>query len=67
MVSEFNRKEIARRLSKHMVLNCQSLEIVEKFSYLGKTIEARGDAVDCVITKIRSGWGEFRDLISVVS
>ena len=36
-------------------LNRHSLEIVERFSYLGDTIGARGNAVVSVITRIRSG------------
>lgn len=38
-----------------MELNGQSLEIVEKFCYLGDTIGAGGNAVDSVKTRIRSG------------
>ena len=37
-------------------LNDQSLEIVEKFCYLGTTIRASGFVVDSVITRIESRW-----------
>ena len=43
-------------------LNCQSLEIVEKFCSLGDTTGAREGAVDTV-TRIWSGWSKFRDLV----
>ena len=41
----------------------QSLETVEKFCYLGDTIGAREGGFDSVITRIRSGWCNFRDLV----
>ena len=40
-------------------LNSRSLEILEKFCYLGDIIGARGDAFDNVITRIRSGRRKF--------
>ena len=40
----------------NIVLNGQSLESAENFSYLGVTIGARGGVFDSVITKIRSRW-----------
>ena len=42
-------------------LNGQSLEIVEKFCYLSEL--SQRSAVDSVITRIRSGWNKFRDLV----
>ena len=47
-------------------LNCQYLEIGEKFCYLGDTIGAREGTVDCVITRIRNGWSNFRDLVPLI-
>ena len=46
--------------STDIELNCYSLEIMEKFCYLGGTF---GGA----ITRIRSGWSNFRDLVPFVS
>ena len=43
-------------------LNNQYLEIVEKFCYLGNTIEAKWGAINSTMTVVRSGWSRFRDL-----
>ena len=48
-------------------LNGQFLEILEKLPYFGDTIRARGSAVDSVITRIRSEWSMFRDLVSLLA
>ena len=48
-------------------LNGQFLEILEKLPYLGDTIQARGSAVDSVITRLRSEWSMFRDLVSLLA
>ena len=37
-------------------LNGQSLEIVEKFSYLDETIKTGGGAFGSVVTRISSEW-----------
>ena len=44
-------------------LNDQSLEIVEKFCYLGDTVGARRGQYDSIITRIKSEWCKFRDLV----
>ena len=44
-------------------LNDQSHEIMEKLCYLGDSIGARRVAVDNVLTRIRSGWSNLRDLV----
>ena len=48
-------------------LNGHSLEIFETFYHLGDTIGARGGAVGSVITRIRSAWSMFKDLVSLLS
>ena len=48
-------------------LNGQFLEIFEKLPYLGDTIRARGSEFDSVITRIRSEWSMFRDLLSLLA
>ena len=40
---------------------------MEKLPYFGDTIRARGSAVDSVITRIRSEWSMFRDLVSLLA
>ena len=44
--------------------NSPSLEIVEIYCYLGDTIGVKYGAADSVITRTRSGWTKFRDLMS---
>ena len=48
-------------------LNGQFLEILEMLPHLGDTIQARGSAVDSVITRISSEWSMFRDLVSLLA
>ena len=43
-------------------INNQSLEIMKK-NYLGDTREARGGILDIVITRIKSGWFRFRNVV----
>ena len=44
-------------------LECQAIEIVQRFRYLGDTIEAQGGASAGVIARVRSGWSKFRELL----
>ena len=37
----------------------ESLELMDKFCYLGDTISAGGGAEAAMIAKIRCGWGKF--------
>ena len=41
--------------------------ILGKVCYLGGTLEARGGAVDSVMTKIRSGQSKFGELVSLLA
>ena len=47
--------------------NGQTLEVVEKFCYLGDTIGARGGAEDSITGRIRSGWSKFRELVPLLA
>ena len=46
-------------------LNDQSLEILEKFCYLGETISVREGAGHSFVTRI--GWSKIRDLVSLLA
>ena len=35
--------------------------------YLGNTLGARGSTVNSVITKVRSGWSKFRNLVPLLT
>ena len=44
-------------------LDGQATEVVQKFCYLGDTIEAQGGARAGVIARVKSGWSKFRELL----
>lgn len=48
-------------MSRHRVSG-QTLEITEKFCYHGDAIGVRKGVVDSIITCVRSGWSNIRDL-----
>ena len=41
----------------------KKLDVVDSFCYLGDTIGAGGGCDLSVITRIRSAWGKFRELL----
>ena len=47
-------------------LDGQSLEIMENFCYFGDTVRARKSVLYSVITRIRSRWCKFRDLVPLI-
>ena len=50
-----------------LVLDGVALETVDTFCYLGDTISAGGGAGESVVTRIRCGWGKFRELLPVLT
>ena len=50
-----------------LVLDGVALETVDTFCYLGDTISAAGGAGESVVTRIRCGWGKFRELLPVLT
>ena len=42
-------------------------EVVQRFCYLGDTIEAQGGASAGVIARVRSGWSKFRELLPLLT
>ena len=44
----------------------QAIE-VQRFCYLGDTIEARGGASPGVIARVRSAWSKFRDFLPLLT
>ena len=50
-----------------LVLDGETLETVDTFCYLGDTISAGGGAGESVVTRIRCGWGKFRELLPVLT
>ena len=43
----------------------KKLDVVDSFRYLGDTIGAGGGCDLSVITRIRSAWGKFRELLPI--
>ena len=50
-----------------LVLDGDTLETVDTFCYLGDTINAGDGAGESVVTRIRCGWGKFRELLPVLT
>ena len=44
-----------------------NLEVVDKFCYLGDMLHAGGGADSSTVTRVRSGWEKFRELISLLT
>ena len=55
----------SRGLPRHRIAIL--LKIMGKFYYLVDTIEASGNVVDSIITKIRSEWSKFRGLVNFLA
>ena len=45
----------------------KKLDVVDSFCYLGDTIGAGGHCDLSVITRIRSAWGKFRELLPILT
>ena len=45
----------------------KKLDVVDSFCYLGDTIGAGGGCDLSVITRIRSAWGKFRELLPILT
>ena len=50
-----------------LLMQDKKLDVVDSFCYLGDTISAGGGCDLSVITRIRSAWGKFRELLPIVS
>ena len=50
-----------------LLMQDKKLDVVDSFCYLGDTIGAGGGCVLSVITRIRSAWGKFRELLPILT
>ncbi|XP_048579357.1 uncharacterized protein LOC125560947 [Nematostella vectensis] len=50
-----------------VIVDEQRLEVVDSFCYLGDTICAGGGCEAAIITRTRSAWGKFKELLPVLS
>ena len=44
-----------------------NLEVVDKFCYLGDMLDAGGGAESSTVTRVRSGWKKFRELLPLLT
>ena len=44
-----------------------NLEVVDKFCYLGDMLDAGGGAESSNVTRVRSGWEKFRELLPLLT
>ena len=44
-----------------------NLEVVDKFCYLGDMLDAGGGAESSTVTRVRSGWEKFRELLPLLT
>ena len=50
-----------------LLMQDKKLDVVDSFCYLGDTIGAGGGCDLSVITRIRSAWGKFRELLPILT
>ena len=51
---------------KMISLDGDSIEVVDRFSYLGDVISAEGGAQEAVTSRIRSAWKKFKEVSNVI-
>ena len=44
-----------------------NLEVVDKFCYLGDMLDVGGGAESSTVTRVRSGWKKFRELLPLLA
>ena len=54
-------------LNELLLMQDKKLDVVDSFCYLGDTIGAGGGCDLSVITRIRSAWGKFRELLPILT
>ena len=52
---------------KSIAIGGETLEVVDKFCYLGDMISAGGGAGESLVSRIRSGWKKFRELLPLLT
>ena len=59
-------KPVAEDVEKVMLSGC-NLEVMDRFCYLGDTLDACGGAESSTITRVRSGWKKFKELLPLLT
>ena len=50
-----------------LILNGDSLEVIQKFCYLGDMLDAGGGTQSSSITRVQCTWGKFRNLLPLLT
>ena len=56
-----------RNNEEKVMLAGSNLEVVDKFCYLGDMLDAGGGAESSTVTRVRSGWKMFRELLPLLT
>ena len=56
-----------RNNEEKVMLTGSNLEVVDKFCYLGDVLDAGGGAELSTVTRVRSGWKKFRELLPLLT
>ena len=56
-----------KNITKKVVLAASSLEVVNRFCYLGDMLDSSGDAESSTVTRVRCEWNKFRELLPLVT
>ena len=56
-----------RNNEEKVMLAGSNLEVVDKFCYLGDTLDAGCGTVSSTVTRVRSGWKKFRELLPLLT
>ena len=56
-----------RNNEEKVMLAGSNLEVVDKFCYLGEMLDAGGGADSSTVTRVRSGWKKFRELLPLLT
>ena len=51
---------------KMINLDEDSMEVVDRFSYLGNVLDLEGGAQEAVTLKIRLAWRKFKEVLNVI-
>ena len=66
--SQCNSGAVADRNNEEKVMLAGSnLKVVDKFCYLGDMLDAGGGAEPSTVTRVRSGWKKFRELLPLLT
>ena len=60
-------RPIDSRPANHVLVDDHKLEVVGSFCYLGDSVSAGGGCEAATVTRIRTAWGKFRELLPILT